>query len=97
MIISWAIIALFVAAIYGGMVYQRSQTAPIRKATCAYVQGAVKNGTLSREEGERYMRYMERCRVGVERAERRARKVRSEVDAAYQRQHYQPRMYGLMK
>lgn len=96
-LISWAIAAIIMGFYFAGMAYLRHRTEPIRKATIAYVRGAVKNGVLTQEEGRRMVHYMSVHTDCMSHVTIHADKVRSEVDEAYQRAQQPTRMYGLLK
>lgn len=82
---AWTIIAIIVGVYFAGIDSLRHRTAPIRKGTIAYVNGAMKNGVITQEEGRRMVRYMSVHTDCMSHVTIKADKVRSEVDAAYQR------------
>ena len=83
------IIAACIVYQLGYLTYCQYKTEPIRKNVIAYVRGAVKNEAISREEGRRYVRFMQHSSnyVSVELCKMHARMVRKEVSRAYQLQY----------
>ena len=88
--IAMAIIVVCVSWQMSFLAYRSYQTKAIRTDAIEQVRRAVKNGALSHDEGENYVRFMQHsCNyVSISLCQAHADHIRKEVDNAYCRQEY---------